>query len=375
MVQGRQGFSVTRQSCWFDWLMILRGEKRPPMQVVLNVNAQRKSNPLNLLTLASKEVSPNMESSKSARWEKDERRTHRSRSSSDSVEERHRRRRRKERETTDLETSRATRYDERHVGSRDKYDERDKRHRRSRSPACESSRRKDDDRESKHRSRRDRSPDYRSSKDETTRSSREGSGTQISRKNKGPLPSQEASFQQQGSSSAVTVAGIKEIPEKEKPNFAPTGLLAAASNSIAKSDGTTISLKYHEPPEARKPPAKDEWKLFVFKGADIIETIELSTKSCWLVGRELSVADMPAEHPSISKQHAVIQFRHLEKTNEYGDRLGKVRPYLIDLESANGTSLNKEEVPASRYLELRDKDMIQFGHSTREYVLMLSTED
>jgi smad nuclear-interacting protein 1 len=34
--------------------------------------------------------------------------------------------------------------------------------------------------------------------------------------------------------------------------------------------------------------------------------------------------------------------------------------------------LNKEEIPASRYLELRDKDMIQFGHSTREYVLMLS---
>jgi smad nuclear-interacting protein 1 len=81
---------------------------------------------------------------------------------------------------------------------------------------------------------------------------------------------------------------------------------------------------------------------------------------------------MPAEHPSISKQHAVIQFRYIEKKNEFGDKLGKVRPYLIDLDSANGTSLNKDEIPSSRYLELRDKDMIQFGHSTREYVLMLS---
>ena len=203
------------------------------------------------------------------------------------------------------------------------------------------------------------------------RSPREGSATQMTRKAKGPLPSQAASFQaKQDPSMAVVVA--EEPAEKQKPSLAPTGLLAAASNSVAQSDGTSIALKYHEPAEARKPPAKDEWKLFVFKGADILETIELSKRSCWLVGRELAVVDMAAEHPSISKQHAVIQFRYIEKKNEFGDKLGRVKPYIIDLESANGTLLNNEALPASRYLELRDKDMIQFGHSTREYVLMLS---
>jgi smad nuclear-interacting protein 1 len=170
----------------------------------------------------------------------------------------------------------------------------------------------------------------------------------------------------------MAVVVPEEAPEKQKPNFAPTGLLAAASNSVTQSDGTKIVLKYHEPAEARKPPVKDEWKLFVFKGADILETIELNARSCWLIGRELAVVDMAAEHPSISKQHAVIQFRYIEKKNEFGDKLGRVKPYIIDLESANGTSLNKEEIPPSRYLELRDKDMLQFGHSTREYVLMLS---
>ena len=110
----------------------------------------------------------------------------------------------------------------------------------------------------------------------------------------------------------------------------------------------------------------------MFKGADILETIELSRRSCWLIGRELAVVDMAAEHPSISKQHAVIQFRYIEKKNEFGDKLGKVRPYIIDLQSANGTLLNKEAIPPSRYLELRGKDVVQFGHSTREYVLMLS---
>lgn len=152
-------------------------------------------------------------------------------------------------------------------------------------------------------------------------------------------------------------------------------MLAAASNSVAQADGTTITLKYHEPPEARKPPPRDLWKLFVFKGQDIVDTIELGTRSCWLVGRELAVVDLPAEHPSISKQHAVIQFRYTEKRNEFGDKIGRVKPYLIDLESANGTMLNTKKVPESRYLELRNKDMIQFGSSTREYVIMLAPRE
>ncbi|KAH6682511.1 SMAD/FHA domain-containing protein [Halenospora varia] len=302
---------------------------------------------------------------------RDKNRRRRSHSAPDDSEEERRRRRRRDREREDRGIGRGERGDDRNRARR-RSNDRDEKRRRSRSPAQSSSRRSDD-RRSKHSSTRDHSPSRQESREKDTRSAREGSATQISRKSKGPLPSQAASFQSnKDPSMALVPAGDTEVPEKQKPNFAPTGLLAAASNSIAQADGTSIVLKYHEPPEARKPPTKDEWKLFVFKGADILETIELSTRSCWLVGRELAVVDMPAEHPSISKQHAVLQFRHIEKTNEFGDRLGKVRPYLIDLESANGTSLNKEEIPPSRYLELRDKDMIQFGHSTREYVLMLS---
>lgn len=50
---------------------------------------------------------------------------------------------------------------------------------------------------------------------------------------------------------------------------------------------------------------------------------------------------------------------------------GGARLYIIDLNSANGTMVNGDKILPSRYLELRDKDMIQFGLSTREYVLML----
>lgn len=47
-----------------------------------------------------------------------------------------------------------------------------------------------------------------------------------------------------------------------------------------------------------------------------------------------------------------------------------VKPYLLDLESEHKTYLNGEEIEAARYVELREKDVLQFGHSKREYVLM-----
>ncbi|WFD48739.1 hypothetical protein GLX27_003409 [Malassezia furfur] len=96
----------------------------------------------------------------------------------------------------------------------------------------------------------------------------------------------------------------------------------------------------------------------------------LGRQSCYLLGRDRTVADIPVEHPSCSKQHAVIQFRLVTKRNEFGDEQRYVQPFLIDLESANGSTVNGEEVPASRYYELRSGDTCQFGASRREYVLL-----
>lgn len=135
--------------------------------------------------------------------------------------------------------------------------------------------------------------------------------------------------------------------------------------------GTSTVLKYHEPAEARKPPTKEQWRMYVFRQKDLVDTIYLFQRSCWLVGRDKTVTDLPLDHPSISKQHAVIQFRHRTSTNQYGDKTNKVKPYLIDLESANGTKLNGEAIETSRYLELVDGDVVSFGHSEKEYVMML----
>jgi len=191
-------------------------------------------------------------------------------------------------------------------------------------------------------------------------------------RSKQPLPSQELSFRGTDNSAQAPTKYGGAPATLEKPNFKPTGALAKAANKV---EGTKISLKYHEPAEARKPSPSQQWRIFVFKGEDVVDTIELHMRSCWLLGRQREVVDYALEHPSSSGQHAVIQFRYIQKMveDEYGvkKQKGKVKPYIIDLESSNGTELNGDRIETSRYLELRDKDILKFAGSEREYVVML----
>lgn len=50
--------------------------------------------------------------------------------------------------------------------------------------------------------------------------------------------------------------------------------------------------------------------------------------------------------------------------------LSCARPFLIDLNSANGCLINDAEVPPSRYYEMRNGDTLRLGGSQREYVLL-----
>lgn len=186
-----------------------------------------------------------------------------------------------------------------------------------------------------------------------------------------PLPSQKSAFAIESN----TESASKDDPpkEKQKPTYAPSGLLAAETNTVGN---TGIVLKYNEPPESRLPPASQPWRLYVFKASDVLDTIQLHTRTCWLFGRESQIVDVPVEHPSCSKQHAVLQFRYVEKSvGEYGERKGGVGLYVIDLESANGTTLNGKSVPKRRFVECRNGDVIKFGESTREYVVLLPPKE
>ena len=181
---------------------------------------------------------------------------------------------------------------------------------------------------------------------------------------------------------------IVENPNKVKANFALSGALASDVKTGNSRMG--ITLRFTEPPEARVPNTR--WRLYVFrkwvendpaastfstKSNDdgLIDTYHISRQSSYLFGRERKVADVPVDHPSLSKQHAVLQYRALPPRGGEERRGGNMpkllcRPYLMDLESTNGTFVNGVRLDPARYYELRRGDVITFGASTREYVLL-----
>jgi len=163
---------------------------------------------------------------------------------------------------------------------------------------------------------------------------------------------------------------VKEEPvedeppvEKQKPNFGLSGKLTAEKNTF-----NGVVVKYSEPPEARIP--KRRWRFYVFKGEESMPTLYLHRQSAYLIGRDRKVADIPSDHPSCSKQHAVLQFRLVNYERSDGSSGRTVRPYIIDLEAANGTFVNGQKIDSKRYVELFERDVIKFGFSSREYVLL-----
>ncbi|KAJ7601587.1 smad nuclear interacting protein 1 [Mycena polygramma] len=169
-------------------------------------------------------------------------------------------------------------------------------------------------------------------------------------------------------SGSRSLSPASKAASKAKPDFAPSGLLAAETNTVKAVNGDSTVLKYNEPPEARKPILG--WRLYVFKGSEQVELLHIHRQSAYLVGRDRLVADIAVDHPSCSKQHAVIQYRFVQQKDEFGVSKGTIKPFIIDLESTNGTHVNDETIPVSRYYELKASDVIKFGQSTREYVLL-----
>lgn len=165
-------------------------------------------------------------------------------------------------------------------------------------------------------------------------------------------------------SSEESDGGKKEEPvEKEKPNFALSGKLTEEANKV-----NGVVIKYAEPAESRKP--KRRWRLYPFKGEQALPTLYIHRQSCYLIGRDRKVCDLPIDHPSCSKQHAALQYRLVPYEREDGTAGKRVRPYIIDLESANGTFVNNKKVDTKKYIELLEKDVLKFGFSSREYVLL-----
>lgn len=111
----------------------------------------------------------------------------------------------------------------------------------------------------------------------------------------------------------------------------------------------------YDPPSWSAAP-KGEFSLEVLKDGVIVSDVKL-TKQFYILGRQPDIVDIQMDHPSLSRRHAVLNFR------DDGALM------LRDLNSAQGTFLNKKKCDKDTYHRVYVGDMIKFGASTRQYIL------
>lgn len=150
---------------------------------------------------------------------------------------------------------------------------------------------------------------------------------------------------------------------------------------------STPKCPYSEPKWSQPPDSSLAYSFEILKGGQIVEEIkDLQTKAFWTIGK-LPNNGIVMAHPTISRFHAVLQYRPEVATNNDSDSSDdeddKTNPtdstaqkpkiekgwYLYDLNSTHGSFVNKMKVPPKTYVRLRVGYMLKFGASTRNYIL------
>lgn len=133
-------------------------------------------------------------------------------------------------------------------------------------------------------------------------------------------------------------------------------------SSMKEKKETTPELPYKVPSWSGVP--EDLFSLEVLKNGCIISNIDLTSKPFHVFGR-LPNCDVSLEHPSVSRYHAVIQYKTSDSSNsEKGF-------YIYDLGSTHGTTVNKSRIEPKRYYRLRVGYVFKFGGSSRLFILQV----
>lgn len=146
---------------------------------------------------------------------------------------------------------------------------------------------------------------------------------------------------------------------------------------------TSTNCPYKEPKWSKCPDAAHIYNFEVLKSGQIVENIcNLQSKPFWPIGK-LPDNSIVMAHPTISRYHAVIQYRPETEGDSSSDSdsddeeantsqvKSKVEKgwYLYDLNSTHGSFVNKMRVPPKTYIRLRVGYMLKFGGSTRNFIL------
>ncbi|KAM8945380.1 kanadaptin [Pelodytes ibericus] len=131
---------------------------------------------------------------------------------------------------------------------------------------------------------------------------------------------------------------------------------------------TSPAIPYREPSWSGRP--QTLYSLEILKAGSIVSTKSLNELS-WIVIGRLPTCHIPLEHPSVSRYHAVLQYRQIlgsEPDEECGF-------YVYDLGSTHGTYLNKQRIQPKTYCRFRVGHVLKFGGSTRLFILQGPEDD
>jgi pSer/pThr/pTyr-binding forkhead associated (FHA) protein len=90
----------------------------------------------------------------------------------------------------------------------------------------------------------------------------------------------------------------------------------------------------------------------------VVEHLDLASAPFLVFGRNPECSHLVLAHPTISRQHAVIQ---------HGKNDGEM--YICDLGSTHGTAVNMEKLRPNVFVRIYVGDIILFGKSSRFYVI------
>ncbi|KAL3813513.1 hypothetical protein ACJIZ3_014781 [Penstemon smallii] len=181
-----------------------------------------------------------------------------------------------------------------------------------------------------------------------------------------PLPGNPTSTEPSTSESSTNTVIMGPPP----PKIAPTPSESSKPSHELSSPQTDASeITFGKKEEQRNdnpvvvPYTIPEWSgppchhffLEVLKLGAIINQIDVNEKGAYMFGR-VDLCDFVLDHPTISRFHAVLQFKN------------NGNAYLYDLGSTHGTFVNKSQVTKRVYVDLHVGDVIRFGHSSRLYI-------
>jgi len=159
---------------------------------------------------------------------------------------------------------------------------------------------------------------------------------------------------------------IKERPrkkrrkERERKPAKPTKKQSYASRDVTNASIYPLMHQpsrsdYRPPPWSSVPEPEDRWVFQVMKKVRVIHTIKLFRNKSFSTFGRTSSNNIQLLHESISRLHCIVQH-------------GKDRVWLFDA-SAHGTKLNGEKIPKKEYIQCKIGDKVEFGQSTRQYLL------